>query len=260
MVGRFFKRTSYNGLERRCRIMLRSRIHNAVIAGALAIAMALTGVAGAAFAQEAATSTEQPAVNGIAPSTPVNPQFGGRQRMGWSGPLVTRVANILKMSVEDVIAQRQAGKSFAEIAQEKGMSEADLLAALVAEVKSSVESLVASGNMTQAQADRVLANVEANLKAAITRTAVGPQGDGIRAGRGPAAGTAGPHGRQQSAGARAGARVGRHQGAMQGTTQGTRSSGLGMGFGLGRGRSGCPVWQQKQNQDGTQAGSQNTGA
>ncbi|MGE5592726.1 MAG: hypothetical protein ACM3X3_03450 [Betaproteobacteria bacterium] len=234
--------------------MLRSRIHNAVIAGALAIAVALTGVVGAAFAQEATTSTEQPAVNGIAPSTPVNPHFGSPQRTGWSGPLVTRIADILKMSVEDLVAQRQAGKSFADIAQEKGMTEADLLAALVAQVKSSVESLVASGNMTQSQADRILANVEANLKAAITRTTVGPQGGGIRMGRGPAAGAAGQHGRQ-SAGARAGFGAERRQGARQGT-----KSGLGMGFGLGRGRAGCPVWQQKQNEDGSQAGTQNTGA
>jgi hypothetical protein len=35
--------------------MLRSRIHNAVIASALALAVALTGVMGAAFAQETAT-------------------------------------------------------------------------------------------------------------------------------------------------------------------------------------------------------------
>lgn len=245
--------------------MLKLRIHNAVIAGALAFAVALTGVVGAAFAQEATTPTEQPAVNGIVPSASANPWFGGAQKTGWPGPLVTKIADILKMNVEDLVAARQAGKSFADIAKERGMSDSDLLAALMAQVKASVDSLVASGKMTQSQADRILANVEENLKAAITRTAVGPQGGGFRMGRGPA-GAAGQRGRSGGAGAgttaegpRRGARAGFGAGYRQGWKQGFRSGfGMGLGLGFGRGRAGCPVWQQNQNQG--QTGAQNTGA
>ncbi len=239
--------------------MLRSRIHNAVIASALALAVALTGVMGAAFAQETATPPEQPAAKGIAPVPPANPWSGGAQRMGWPGPLVTKIADILKMKVEDLVAARQAGKSFADIAKEKGVSEAELLDALMAQVKASVDSLVASGRMTQSQADQVLANVRANLKAAIARTAVGPQGTGLRMGRGPGAGrragaggagaAAGPFGR--------GARAGFGLGYRQGWKQGFRC-GFGMGLGLGQGPAGCPFWRQNQNQTQTQTQNQNT--
>lgn len=241
--------------------MLRSRIHNAVIASALALSVALTGVVGAAFAQETAAPPEQPAAKGIAPVAPANPWFGGAQRTGWLGPLVAKIADILKMKVEDLVAARQAGKSFADIAKEKGVSEAELLDALMAQVKANVDSLVASGRMTQSQADQVLANMRANLKAAITRTAIGPLGAGLRMGmgRGPGAGRrAGAGGAGAGAGTGAGAsaapgafgrgaRAGFGTGYRQGWKHGFRC-GFGMGLGLGQGPAGCPFWQQNQNQ------------
>ena len=242
--------------------MLRSRIHNTVIASALALSVALTGVVGAAFAQETAAPPEQPAAKGIAPVAPANPWFGGAQRTGWPGPLVTKIADILNMKVEDLVAARQAGKSFVDIAKEKGVSEAELLDALMAQVKANVDSLVASGRMTRSQADQVLANVRTNLKAAITRTAIGPLGAGLRMGMGRGLGAGrrvGAGGAGAGAGAAAGAfgrgaRAGFGTGYRQGWKHGFRC-GFGMGLGLGQGPAGCPFWQQNQ----TQTQNQNTG-
>ncbi len=227
--------------------MFRSRIHNAAIAGALALAVALTGAAGAAFAQETAAPQQQPAATGIVPTAPANPWFGGAQRTGWPGPLVTRIADILEMKVEDLVAARQQGKSFVDIAKERGVSEAELLDALMAQVKAYVDGLVASGRMTQAQAEQVLANVPTNLQAAVTRTAVGPQGAGLRIGRGPAAGRRAGAGASSGAfgrGARAGFGMGYRHGFKQGFRRGF---GMGMGLGQGQGPAGCPFWQQNQN-------------
>ncbi|NLG78819.1 MAG: hypothetical protein GX492_03185 [Firmicutes bacterium] len=237
--------------------MLRSRIHNVVIASALALSVALTGVVGAAFAQETAAPPEQPAAKGIAPVAPANPWFGGAQRTGWPGPLVAKIADILKMKVEDLVAAREAGKSFADIAKERSVSEAELLDALMAQVKANVDSLVASGRMTQSQADQVLANVRANLKAAITRTAIGPLGAGLRTGmgRGPGAGQRAGAGAGPGAFGR-GASAGFGTGYRQGWKHGFRC-GFGMGLGLGQGPAGCPFWQQNQNQTQTQTQTQN---
>jgi hypothetical protein len=178
---------------------------------------------------------------------------------------VTKIADILNMKVEDLVAARQAGKSFVDIAKEKGVSEAELLDALMAQVKASVDSLVASGRMSQSQADQVLANVRTNLKAAITRTAIGPLGAGLRMGmgRGPGAGRrVGAGGAGAGAGAAAGtfgrgARAGFGLGYRQGWKQGFRC-GFGMGLALGQGPAGCPFWRQNQNQTQNQTQNQNT--
>ncbi|MGE5571623.1 MAG: hypothetical protein ACM309_10645 [Bacillota bacterium] len=216
--------------------MIRTRIHNTLIAGVLAFAVALTGVAGAAFAQETA-APQQPAATGIAPTTPANPWSGGAQRT----PLVTKIADILGMKVEDLVAARQQGKSFVDIAKERGVSEAQLLETLMAQAKAYVDSLVASGRMTQAQAEQVLTNVRTKLQAAITRTAVGPQGAGLRIGRGPGAG------RRGGAGVGAGFGAGYRRGWERGFRRGFKA-----GMGLGQGPADCPFRQQTQTQTQTQ--------
>lgn len=227
----------------------RSRIHNIVVAGTLVLVLALTGIAGTIFAQQTSAPAQQPVTTGVSPTAPAKPQFGGAQKAGWAGPLVARAAEILKMKVEDVAAARHAGKSLVEIAKEKGMSEADLLEALVAQTKARLDDLVSSGKTTRDQADRALANIRTNLKAALNRTEVGPERTGMGPGRGP--GMAGRRG--MGAAFRQGARAGFAQGYRQGWKRGF-GRGFGMGMGFGQGPAGCPFCQQGQGQQNQNPG------
>lgn len=227
---------------------LRSRIHNMVVAGTLTLALVLTGIAGVTFAQET-TAPTQPATTGITPATPDRPWFADAGKAGRTGSLVARIADILKMKVEDVVAARRAGKSFADIAKEKGVSGTELLDALVAQAKAQIDDLVSSGKITKDQADRALTAIRTNLEAALSRTEVGPQGAGTGVGRGPA--MAGP--RAMGGAFRHGARAGLARGYQRGWGQGFRF-GFGMGLRMGQGPAGCPFYQQNQSQQNQNPG------
>ena len=74
----------------------------------------------------------------------------------------TALANALGISVATLDAQMQSGKTMAELATSNGLTEEALKtkldAARGAEMKSELAERVASGKLTQAQADSILAN------------------------------------------------------------------------------------------------------
>lgn len=65
------------------------------------------------------------------------------------------------MTREQILTERQAGKTLAQIAQEKGVSEQQVIDALVAEQKAALDQAVKDGKITQAQADWLLARMKA---------------------------------------------------------------------------------------------------
>jgi hypothetical protein len=167
----------------------------AILIGAL---MAL--VAGTALAAEPVV----PPVQGFGPAAGVEAGTypcggtgaGGMMRGGgapeWAGEQDT-VAKLLGMTDAELQAERQAGKSLAQIAAAKNVGEDDLIDAMLSAKKDAPAKLVADGKLTQSQAELMIQNMTARVKTMIERTDVGPafgqggargmMGQGMRGGR-----------------------------------------------------------------------------
>ncbi len=84
------------------------------------------------------------------------------------------VTQLLGMTGEQIQAQRQAGKSLVQIAASKNISEDALINAIVADRQNTLQQMVTSGTLTQAQADQRLAYMKQQIKQNVNRTTVGP--------------------------------------------------------------------------------------
>jgi hypothetical protein len=97
----------------------------------------------------------------------------GRGAPTWAGEQ-DAVAELLDMTQEEVQAERLAGKSLAQIAVEQGVSEQDLIDAMLSAKKDALAELVAGGKLSQAQADLMIQNMADRVKTMVERTDVGP--------------------------------------------------------------------------------------
>jgi hypothetical protein len=84
------------------------------------------------------------------------------------------VAKALGITVEDLHAQRLAGKSLAQIAEEKGVSTEAVVDAMVASKEAALDARVEAGALTQEQANTALETMKARIAESINRTEVGP--------------------------------------------------------------------------------------
>ena len=109
--------------------------------------------------------------------------LGAGRAAGWAGQ-PAEVAELLGLSSDEIRAERLAGKSLVQIAEEKGVSEETLLATILDAKKAQLDSLVAAGTLTQAQADYMYSNVQAQSAVAIERTTTGPMGGRMGQGMG----------------------------------------------------------------------------
>jgi len=137
---------------------------NPLRAAVAAAAIAGAGLAGfgfsAAVAQtdsgdDATTTTEAPAADQAAPPEGCE---------GRGGPGLDAMAEAIGIDVEDLHTALQDGQTPAEVAEANGVSRADLVDAIVAEITSHIEQGVEDGHLTQAEADERLADVEANAE------------------------------------------------------------------------------------------------
>lgn len=109
----------------------------------------------------------------------------------WAGESEA-VEALLGMTAEEIQAERLAGKSLAEIAAGKGISEEALIQTILDAKKAELAKLVADGKLTQAQMDLMVEHMQTQIKAMVERTNVGPAfgqgqarpGVGFRGGRG----------------------------------------------------------------------------
>ncbi|MHB1131071.1 MAG: hypothetical protein ACYC4L_01650 [Chloroflexota bacterium] len=118
------------------------------------------------------------------------------------------VQKLLGMTAEQIQAERQAGKSLAQIAQAKGVSVESLISAITADHQAQVDQLVKDGKITQEQSNLMLERQQSQVKTAVERTTVGPMraGAGFQThGYGVQNGTATP---RMGGGARLGAGLG----------------------------------------------------
>jgi lambda repressor-like predicted transcriptional regulator len=66
------------------------------------------------------------------------------------------IAKLLKMTPDQIWAERVLGKTIADLAKEKSVSDQQLIDALVASQKTMLDQAVTNGRLTQAQADKWL--------------------------------------------------------------------------------------------------------
>jgi len=91
------------------------------------------------------------------------------------------VLDELGISSDDVKAGFAEGKTLAEIAEEAGVSEEDLIAKLVAQTMEKVDAAIEAGKLTQDEADDRLAELEDRVTERVNET---PGARGDRGGRG----------------------------------------------------------------------------
>ena len=149
------------------------------VVGALAVVTLLGLFAvGAAFA-DGPTPTPTPA-------TPWGRAWGGI----YNGYAVVSdaISSLLGMTPEQIYDARAAGKTLSDLAKSKGITDQQLIDAMLAGQRSVIEQAVQAGQLTQAQADWMLARMQAMAPYSVTNPfAPGAMGHGPfgRGGRGP---------------------------------------------------------------------------
>jgi hypothetical protein len=145
----------------------------AVLAATVSVVAVMGSVmAGAAFAQGPAPDQ---APLGLGRVDGAGMGFGAAGGPAWAGQACLDAASkVTGLSEAEIQAQRVEGKSLAQIAQAKGITEDKLMSELLAAKKAVLDNLVKAGVLTQAQADLMFANMTEQVKVAVERTSVGP--------------------------------------------------------------------------------------
>ncbi len=95
----------------------------------------------------------------------------GRGVMGFGGPqnsLVAIAAQVLGMNQTDLVTALNTGKTIADVANDKGVAVDKIVDAFVTARKAALDQAVASGKITQAQEDAMLATMRTNVTAQIS--------------------------------------------------------------------------------------------
>lgn len=146
--------------------------------------LAVVLVAGLAFGTvstaSAATASDNPVVAGVCG---LGLKIGATVRDA-GGRLADVLASLTGKSVEDIQAERQAGTSFAEIAEESGVAPEDVVDEALAVRAEALAAAVAAGTITQEQADAALAQMETRLTERVASTTAGCNGAGAGQGMG----------------------------------------------------------------------------
>ena len=137
---------------------------------------------------DAGTITQAQADAVIAALKAEMPQRGERGRGGKGGAGVEIAAQALGMTADELHTALKGGQTLAQVAESKGVNVQVVVDALVASATNHINQKVASGDITQAQADEKLANVTERVTERVNnpRPEGGPRG-GQGAKRGPAA-------------------------------------------------------------------------
>jgi hypothetical protein len=102
--------------------------------------------------------------------------FGGHGLRFGAG--LDDAAKVIGISEDELRTELQSGKTLAEIAQAKGMSQSTLESKLVAAAKGRLADAVKAGRLTQAQADQITKDLQSRISDLVTRS--GPIGGRMR--------------------------------------------------------------------------------
>jgi hypothetical protein len=166
---------------------------NGQLSVAAVVAVALAAGGGAFAATKLHTS----------PRAQMPHDFGRSLPAGYGGPFgfpgarhggLEAAATYLGLSTTQLFQDLRSGKTLAQVADAtSGKSAGGLVSAMVAAAKQRLDEAVRNGELTQAQADRVGANIEARITAMVNGEGFrGPPGGGNGFGFGPGGGDGGP--------------------------------------------------------------------
>jgi hypothetical protein len=100
---------------------------------------------------------------------PGRPGFGGRGGHGMRGAGLDAAATKLGMTVDELRTKLESGSSLADVAKEKGVSEGDLVAAMVKSADERLAREVSAGRLTQTEADQRKADLKARITDMVER-------------------------------------------------------------------------------------------
>jgi hypothetical protein len=106
---------------------------------------------------------------------------------------MTAVAGVLKLTEAELKTQLDSGKSLAAVAATQNVSVQSVIDVIVTEVRAHIAEEVASGEITQAQADAKLAEATARATDMVNGVRPAGMGEGKHGGRG-GRGDRGQHG------------------------------------------------------------------
>ena len=149
-----------------------------VLAGLLVVALASTALAAppAPYGAGPGNGIRRPGTGLSQPGTDFGAGAGGGARRGapeWAGQ-PAEVKALLGMTEEQIEAERLAGKSLAKIAEGKGVTPQKLVETILAAKKATLDTLVAGGRLTQAQADYKYSRMQTQVSVMVDRTTTGP--------------------------------------------------------------------------------------
>jgi hypothetical protein len=101
--------------------------------------------------------------------------MGMQGRPAWAGQ-PDEVETLLGMTDTQIQTERLAGKSLAQIAASKNVTEEKLIDAILGAKQDAIQQAVTAGKLTQAQADAMLQNMQTMVKTMVERTTSGPMG------------------------------------------------------------------------------------
>lgn len=153
-----------------------------ILVGLLLIGLTLTTFAGISFAADK-SGTNNPTSGFIA---------GCR---GFFGGTAAELSKILGLNPNQIVEERRAGKSLADIAKDQGVSQNTVVNAIIEARKKILDERVKSGVITQDQENAILERMKANITAGVQNSTICPGaagggcgcyggGPGVRWGRG----------------------------------------------------------------------------
>ena len=137
----------------------------AFVAGAL-VAGAVLGSVTSGYAATTGTTTTNSAA---AACSNLGLRMGSAMRDS-GGRLLDVVAKLTGKTTAEVTAERAAGKTFAVIAADKGVSQAAVVDSALKIRQDALSAKVKAGSITQAQADAALGNMKTRLADRVTST------------------------------------------------------------------------------------------
>lgn len=165
-----------------------------LLAGGLALGSMVMPI-GLANAHDGSTTTDSAAADSAPTDSTAGPRGHGRggPRAGAGSEVVQE---LLGMTHEEIRAALEGGQTLAELAEAEGVTEADLVAALVAEATERIDAAVAEDRIDEAKAAELKEDLEARITERVTtireRMEDGGRGPGGGHGRGgPRGGAAG---------------------------------------------------------------------
>ncbi len=161
-----------------------TRLTSGLVAGGVALGAVLAGL-GIASAQTTTTTAENPPAASTEATPPADAPADGAKDGRRGHPHFVRAeigvaADALGMTKADLATELKAGKSIAAVAGEKNVPVDTVINAMVDAAKTRLAQAVTDGKLTQAQADKISANLTERITNLVNRT---PPADGEGRGR-----------------------------------------------------------------------------